>query len=229
MIENQSGNWYDYSLDPLNAVKNYTSTLRAWNEEGTILGARRRVLITTDPDALDLRGFWHEIEECPQLEFLLLAECPETWDDCLPAHWRDTWPGNVRLGFTAQDQRRWDQRYEAARAFGNRGLPFFVCCDPLVGRIEFMPATGLVPPEVGWVIVAGESGPNARLMCRPWVESIRDQCQDSGTPFFFKWWGDWFQNNLKGVVRIKGYWHSGFPHGGDLLAGKRFKEFPDFA
>lgn len=40
-----------------------------------------------------------------------------------------------------------------------------------------------------WVIVGGESGPNARPMHPNWVRSIRDQCQAAGVPFHFKQWG----------------------------------------
>jgi len=56
------------------------------------------------------------------------------------------------------------------------------------------PAAIVVPPDtpvIDWVIVGGETGPNARP-CNPnWVRSLRDQCQDAGTSFFFKSWGEW--------------------------------------
>lgn len=42
-----------------------------------------------------------------------------------------------------------------------------------------------------WVIVGGESGPNARPMHPDWARSLRDQCQAAGVPFFFKQWGEW--------------------------------------
>ena len=44
---------------------------------------------------------------------------------------------------------------------------------------------------VDWVIVGGESGPNARPMHPNWARGIRDQCQAAGVPFFFKQWGEW--------------------------------------
>jgi len=40
-----------------------------------------------------------------------------------------------------------------------------------------------------WVIVGGESGPGARPIETAWVTEIRDQCRESGVPFFFKQWG----------------------------------------
>lgn len=44
---------------------------------------------------------------------------------------------------------------------------------------------------MNWVIVGGESGPNARPMNAKWVYDIRDQCLEVGVPFFFKQWGEW--------------------------------------
>lgn len=44
---------------------------------------------------------------------------------------------------------------------------------------------------VDWVIVGGESGPDARPMHPQWVRDVRDQCRTAGTAFFFKQWGDW--------------------------------------
>lgn len=44
---------------------------------------------------------------------------------------------------------------------------------------------------IDWVIVGGESGPNARPMHPDWARSLRDQCQAAGVPFLFKQWGEW--------------------------------------
>jgi protein gp37 len=45
-------------------------------------------------------------------------------------------------------------------------------------------------PQLDWIIVGGESGPNARPMHPDWARSIRDQCAAAGTAFFFKQWGE---------------------------------------
>src|SRR5262245_45774593 len=37
---------------------------------------------------------------------------------------------------------------------------------------------------IGWVILGGESGHGARPLEKRWVESVRDQCQRAGVPFF---------------------------------------------
>ncbi|RWH33848.1 DUF5131 family protein, partial [Mesorhizobium sp.] len=44
---------------------------------------------------------------------------------------------------------------------------------------------------IDWIIVGGESGPNARPMSPAWARSIRDQCAGACVPFFFKQWGEW--------------------------------------
>lgn len=46
-------------------------------------------------------------------------------------------------------------------------------------------------PAIDWVIVGGESGPNARPMHPDWARSLRDQCVNAGVAYFFKQWGQW--------------------------------------
>ena len=52
--------------------------------------------------------------------------------------------------------------------------------------------------DIAWVIVGGESGPNARPMHPDWVREIRDACtgevrydRPPGVAFHFKQWGEW--------------------------------------
>lgn len=49
------------------------------------------------------------------------------------------------------------------------------------------------PPRHGvdWIIAGGESGPDARPSHPDWFRSLRDQCQATDVPFFFKQWGEW--------------------------------------
>ena len=60
---------------------------------------------------------------------------------------------------------------------------------------------------IDWVIVGGESGPNARPMHPAWARSLRDQCEAAGVPFFFKQWGEWAEyqvvpgGDLGGLMR----------------------------
>lgn len=43
-----------------------------------------------------------------------------------------------------------------------------------------------VRPSLDWVIVGGESGPDARPFDPQWARSIRDNCRAAGVPFFMK-------------------------------------------
>lgn len=60
----------------------------------------------------------------------------------------------------------------------------FLSVEPLLEDLG-----GLNLGEIHWVIVGGESGRGARPMKKEWVTSVRDQCKNSGIPFFFKQWG----------------------------------------
>lgn len=60
----------------------------------------------------------------------------------------------------------------------------FLSVEPLLG-----PIGGVELDGISWVIVGGESGPNARPMDPNWVIQIRDLCEASQIPFFFKQWG----------------------------------------
>lgn len=60
----------------------------------------------------------------------------------------------------------------------------FLSVEPLLEDLGTVDLTG-----IHWVIVGGESGPGSRPVQRDWIVSLRDQCAESGVPFFFKQWG----------------------------------------
>lgn len=80
----------------------------------------------------------------------------------------------------------------------------FLSCEPLLGPLDNLPLEG-----IHWVIVGGESGPDARPMRLEWVLSIKEQCEKAGIPFFFKQWG--------GVQK----WRNG-----RKLLNKEYNEYP---
>jgi protein gp37 len=97
--------------------------------------------------------------------------------------------------------------------------------DALTGLAVYSTAIGYVRrpngPTLDWVICGGESGPNARPMHPDWARSIRDQCAASGTPFFFKQWGEWApRDNIPAVFRV------GKKVAGRLLDGREWNEVP---
>lgn len=91
------------------------------------------------------------------------------------------WPSNLWMGVSVENNAA------TYRVDDLRAVPAsvrFLSCEPLLGPLEGIDLTG-----VGWVIAGGESGPTYRPMQLDWARSIRDACQESGVPFFFKQWG----------------------------------------
>ncbi|MER8540298.1 phage Gp37/Gp68 family protein [Mesorhizobium sp. M1334] len=118
-----------------------------------------------------------------------------------------SWPlHNVWCGVSAEDQKRADERLPALLATPAKLR--FVSAEPLLGSLDIAkylrPLCDRCPPwevpcrigcqhctRLDWVIVGGESGPDARPMHPAWARSTRDQCQAARVPFFFKQWGAW--------------------------------------
>lgn len=114
------------------------------------------------------------------------------------------WP-NVRLGVTAENQRRADERIPILLQIP--AAVRFVSVEPMLGPVDLSkwkpfdgecycqddpkgckPRLSKNCPEtaIDWVICGGETGPGARPMHPDWVRSLKDQCQDAGVPFFLK-------------------------------------------
>jgi len=130
--------------------------------------------------------------------------------------------------------------------------PGFYQVDALRGHVTDM---GRLCPDVNklnWIICGGESGPKARPMHPGWARSLRDQCERSEVPFFFKQWGEWGEASLpitkeqkpdhKGMwVHNSGYsrlfnnppkdavwmYPLGKKKAGHLLDGHKWNEFPE--
>jgi len=113
------------------------------------------------------------------------------------------WPlPNVWLGISCEDQKTADERTPILLQCP--AAVRFVSIEPMLGGIDLsayfggaycaLPGDRIEPYYnfgISWVIVGGESGPNARPMHPDWARAIRDQCQAAGVPFFFKQWGEW--------------------------------------
>lgn len=89
------------------------------------------------------------------------------------------WPlHNVWLGTSVEDQETADERIPHLRA--TPAAVRFLSCEPLLGplRIDL--------DGIDWVIIGGESGPNARPCDLAWIRSLRDQCRAADVPLFVK-------------------------------------------
>lgn len=109
-----------------------------------------------------------------------------------------SWPlPNVWLGTSVENQDAANERIPHLRKCP--AAVRFLSCEPLLGYIValyFGPIDAPRSPEwpgpppykrdISWVIVGGESGPNARPCNLSWIRSIVEQCQAAGVACFVK-------------------------------------------
>jgi protein gp37 len=169
-----------------------------------------------DPRLLGWREeLWELVERTDRLTWLLLTKRPQNILQSVPASWCDErWPAHVWVGTTVENQPMAERRLPYLCAVPAPVL--FVSGEPLLGpldltRVQFTPHTIMNVLEgvgydrrstkrdlpsaecrpVRWLIAGGESGPKARPMYPNWARQLRDDCERSDTPFFFKQWGEY--------------------------------------
>lgn len=116
--------------------------------------------------------------ECPQHTFQVLTKRGGRLKTIAN---KLNWAPNIWMGVSVEDERVYQRIHDL------RQVPAhvrFLSCEPLIGPAEELPLDG-----IHWVIVGGESGPGARPMEESWVRSIKNQCEEAGSAFFFKQWG----------------------------------------
>ncbi|HID69923.1 MAG TPA: phage Gp37/Gp68 family protein [Desulfobacterales bacterium] len=121
------------------------------------------------------------IRQSPQHTFQILtkrAERMETFFAC------EKPPQNVWLGVTVENREHGLPRIEILRRIS--AAVRFVSAEPLLEDLGVFNIDG-----IHWVIVGGESGPNARPMREEWALSIKELCEKQQIAFFFKQWGSW--------------------------------------
>ncbi len=121
-------------------------------------------------------------------------------------------PANIWLGVTVEDRESGIPRIDHLRQV-NAAIRF-LSVEPLLqdlGEIDLS--------DIHWVIVGGESGPNARPMSQEWVLSIKEQCHKYGSAFFFKQWGTWGMDKVKRNKKANGR----------LLLGQTWSSYPEHA
>jgi protein gp37 len=98
---------------------------------------------------------WSLIEQTKNLEWLLLTKRPQNVSALVP--WRNSWPDNVWLGTTVENQKYAAQRIPFLAQHPAKVL--FLSCEPLLGPIDISEWAGR---PINWVIAGGESGGNPR-------------------------------------------------------------------
>lgn len=92
-----------------------------------------------------------------------------------------SWQENIWMGVTVENN---ETTFRIEHLKQTDAKIKFISFEPLLSRIPKLDIDG-----IDWVIVGGESGPNARPMREEWVTEIHNQCLETGIPFFFKQWG----------------------------------------
>lgn len=117
------------------------------------------------------------IDETPNLVWLLLTKRIGNVPRMV-----DTLPRNVAIGATMASQEEYDR--DRLKLLSVKGLfaPAFTfgSFEPLLGPVIL---DGNAPD---WIIVGGESGPNARPMNLDWARSLKHQSAELGRVFNFK-------------------------------------------
>jgi protein gp37 len=193
------GIWGEHHPRQLSTDAYWNAPIR-WNKAAIANGSRERVFCASMSDVYEDRAdvnesrerLWTLIEETSALDWLLLTKRPQNILAMSP--WGDKdWPSNVWVGTTVENQKYADERLPALLSVP--AACRFLSCEPLLGSVDLSewlgPKRGQKHHPIDWVIVGGESGPQARMMNPDWPRSLRDQCKKAGTSFHFKQWGQW--------------------------------------
>jgi len=187
----------------------------AWNRQAAADGKRARVFCASladvfedKPDQPELNDWRSDlmllIQQTPQLDWLLLTKRPKNVMRLFSLAWQKiggdpvtALPNNIWIGTSVENQAAADERIPELLKIP--AAVRFLSCEPLLGPINLEnlayeaagPAWAGYNKLIDWVIVGGESGPNARPMHPRWARSLRNQCQEAGVSYFFKQHGEW--------------------------------------
>ncbi|WP_103110723.1 phage Gp37/Gp68 family protein [Brevibacillus reuszeri] len=129
------------------------------------------------------------------------------WHDADVGYCGSPWPlPNVWIGTSVENQKAAEERIPLLLQVPAEVR--FLSCEPLLGYVDLEFTAQFEHPDnegygveaikgIDWIIAGGESGINARPMHENWIESLRDQCQEYGVPFFFKQWGEFAPHGVE--------------------------------
>lgn len=123
--------------------------------------------------------------ECPNASEDLL-DLLEAWTDCIDMPERGAWPENIWIGATAENQKRFDERYSHLSEIPAKVR--FWSMEPLLDSIDFTAVhdARTFKHYFDWVITGGESGHGARHCHTDDIRAIVSQCELADVPCFVK-------------------------------------------
>lgn len=172
-----------------------------WDRAAQKAGERRKVFCASMADVFEDRPdlaaprdqLFELIGDTPHLAWLLLTKRPQDiarlmWPPCsadvpIPYLGGGDYLPNVWLGTSIEDQETADKRIPELLQI--RAAVRFLSVEPLLGPVDLTDwlHDGHV---IDWVIVGGESGPNARPCNVVQIRDIVQQCAKAGVPCFVK-------------------------------------------
>ena len=168
-----SGPGFGLTLHPQTLGKPY-----GWKRPRTVFVTSMSDLFHPEVPLAFIQDTFKVMAETPQHTYQVLTKRPGRARNLADEL---EWPENLWLGTSVEDARVL-KRLDYLRATPARLKMLF--CEPLLGPLDDLNLDG-----IGWVSIAGESGPGARPMNAEWALSLRDQCVAAGVPFYFKQWG----------------------------------------
>ena len=122
---------------------------------------------------------------------------------------------NVWLGVSVEDQKAANERIPLL--LETPASVRWVSIEPMIGPVTFRWAKwqsgfketleGLLVRNhldglrrLDWIVVGGESGPNARPMEAEWVRKIKYECEEASTPIFVKQLGAAYSDPVDGIA-----------------------------
>lgn len=109
------------------------------------------------------------------------ARAAKFWDRHRDALGLTRIPEHIWIGTSIENS---DVSYRARHLCAVSAEVRFLSCEPLLGSLDSLDVCG-----IHWVIGGGESGPGARPVDPSWALELRNLCQRSRVPFFWKQWG----------------------------------------
>lgn len=117
----------------------------------------------------------------PNLMFLLLTKRPSNINKYIPESWLTNPPENVMFGTSPVNQETANKLVlQLAEVNGKK----FLSVEPQLDSVNIQGflSAGLID----WVIQGGESGPKKRPFNLDWAYYLKNQCEATNTPYFFK-------------------------------------------
>ena len=94
------------------------------------------------------------------------------------------WPlRNCWLGFSAENQDAFNERWAEMEPLARKGWLVWCSYEPSLGPIDMRPA---LAAGLRWVVIGGESGPGARSFDIQWARDVIAQCKEAAVLCFLK-------------------------------------------